>query len=726
MSSTFLTALPDGISVEPNEEEEQGGAVCGFSRSGGMFWVACQATCGARTPPTTAPLPQTAPPCALYSRSQAASRVCLVLNVAQSMSPCAMPATSDHSALAALVQLRKVVRLLDKENEQFKRDCENKMNFQRRQEQHLREDNEQLRMKVNDLSRPKVSALAVLEEKQHQLVLQLESYTAKTNFEQWQLDEINKKIEANSARTADLLSRIRAAKEVEKKEDSVLFEQGFTLVRECPSKCKGGQDDPPPGQPPQNTDKNKCNVCLKSFRSVWVDKKGGRYTSKGDVERSLAYVPDVKLKKKLVILEGRVNKTLIKFNEALVVNKELRAEIDHLRQERMQFDSIQARLEGKLNQRKAEIVNAIEATNVALETRDEANKKIASCKREIAADQQEFDAAWRELDNDMDSEEKRRRQVKARMMEEDLAKKTSTNEDSAQKKQLQELTAKYEESKADVQRFEEAFAQLQEATGLKDVDELVSTFLEAEEQNFKLFNFLNELNQEQDRLANETNEIKAEAERASLMDHNPRKKEIETKLEDQLAQMQARTEELSEMEEEESSKVREILKIIRRVYEELGCHKLVTTVDSFQWESDGEGKPVITDSNMLHFLGIIEQRARVLMNRLISEQAVATDDEVRGDLTLTCLCPLGKGPTAPVGASKLRVDAPKIDTDDKSGDENDDDEDDDSIPMSQEQIRARMKKKIAATRDSKGGAPADLRRKNSSAQRVLQKKQNAA
>ena len=38
MSSTFLTALPDGISVEPNEEEEQGGAVCGFFRSGGMFW----------------------------------------------------------------------------------------------------------------------------------------------------------------------------------------------------------------------------------------------------------------------------------------------------------------------------------------------------------------------------------------------------------------------------------------------------------------------------------------------------------------------------------------------------------------------------------------------------------------------------------------------------------------------------------------------------------------
>merc|ERR1719199_1777407 len=57
------------------------------------------------------------------------------------------------------------------------------MSFQRKQEQHLREDNERLRMKVNDLSRPKVSVLAVLEEKQSQLIQQVEAYTAKNELE---------------------------------------------------------------------------------------------------------------------------------------------------------------------------------------------------------------------------------------------------------------------------------------------------------------------------------------------------------------------------------------------------------------------------------------------------------------------------------------------------------------------------------------------------------------
>jgi hypothetical protein len=38
------------------------------------------------------------------------------------------------------------------------------------------------------------------------------------------------------------------------------------------------------------------------------------------------------------------------------------------------------------------------------------------------------------------------------------------------------------------------------ATGITDIDELVTTFIAAEDQNFSLFNFVNELNQEQEKL----------------------------------------------------------------------------------------------------------------------------------------------------------------------------------------------------------------------------------
>jgi len=560
---------------------------------------------------------------------------------------------------AALSQLRKVVRLLEKENDQFKRDCESKMSFQRKQEQHLREDNERLRMKMNDLGRPKVSVLAELEEKQSQLIQQVESYTAKNDLEERSLEEISNSISTVSGRTTDCQDRIRSKIKQPELSMEDLEGLGFKLLIECPNHCRP-EDMPPAGKPGANTDATKCNACKMALFSYWMDRKGDRFKSKGDIERSRCYVPDIKLKKKLVMLEGRVEQTLIKFNESLVVNKQLRAEIEHLRKERVQFDGIQAKLENQLNQKKADIALAIEATNVALETRDEANRKIASYRAEIVTNQQLFDSDWRELDNMMESEEKRRRLVKAKMEEEDKKKKNNSDDDAVQKQQLQELTAKYETSKADVQRFEEAFSQLQEATNLKDIDELVATFLEAEEQNFKLFKFLNELNHEEEKLGDEVHKISVEVVKASSAEMQPEKKAMERKLEDQLAQTQARAEELSEMEEEESTKVREILKIIKRVYDELGCSTLINTADSFL--CDQNSVPIITDSNMINFLGLIEQRARDLILRLIDEQAVAVDDGPgRRDLKLTCVCPLGNGPSAPVGASKLNVQPPKID-----------------------------------------------------------------
>ena len=47
-----------------------------------------------------------------------------------------------------------------------------------------------------------------------------------------------------------------------------------------------------------------------------------------------------------------------------------------------------------------------------------------------------------------------------------------------------------------VQSYEEAFAKIQAATGISDIDELVTTFINAEDQNFALFNYVNELNSE--------------------------------------------------------------------------------------------------------------------------------------------------------------------------------------------------------------------------------------
>ncbi len=50
----------------------------------------------------------------------------------------------------------------------------------------------------------------------------------------------------------------------------------------------------------------------------------------------------------------------------------------------------------------------------------------------------------------------------------------------------------------------------QDATGIEDIDQLVNTFLAAEDQNYTLFNYVNEVNQEIEKLEDQINIMRSE------------------------------------------------------------------------------------------------------------------------------------------------------------------------------------------------------------------------
>jgi hypothetical protein len=52
--------------------------------------------------------------------------------------------------------------------------------------------------------------------------------------------------------------------------------------------------------------------------------------------------------------------------------------------------------------------------------------------------------------------------------------------------------------------YAQSIAKIQEVTGLTDIQEIINKFLEAEEQNFSLFNYMNEINMEIERLEHAT------------------------------------------------------------------------------------------------------------------------------------------------------------------------------------------------------------------------------
>ena len=76
--------------------------------------------------------------------------------------------------------------------------------------------------------------------------------------------------------------------------------------------------------------------------------------------------------RQIKILENRLEKALVKYNEALGKNKKLKEEIDSLRRERLVFDQIYKKLEKELEEKKREMANIIEVSNSAYEARDAA------------------------------------------------------------------------------------------------------------------------------------------------------------------------------------------------------------------------------------------------------------------------------------------------------------------------------------------------------------------
>jgi coiled-coil domain-containing protein 63/114 len=56
--------------------------------------------------------------------------------------------------------------------------------------------------------------------------------------------------------------------------------------------------------------------------------------------------------------------------------------------------------------------------------------------------------------------------------------------------------------------MKDAFDQIKEATGISSIEETVTSFIKAEEQNYSLHNFLNMLGTETDLLEESNREIK--------------------------------------------------------------------------------------------------------------------------------------------------------------------------------------------------------------------------
>jgi chromosome segregation ATPase len=426
------------------------------------------------------------------------------------------------------------------------------------------------------------------------------------------------------------------------------------------------------------------------------------------------------IQKQIRILENRLDKSLIKFNEAIAHNKTLRDNIDDLRRERVVFENIYRKMEKELQDKKQRMAEIIEVSNQSYEQRDSYQMEVAAIEQANRKEQEEFEEQIVELGRMLETELKlpaasRPGTTNGGTMftatlpnngDDDL-KKSGTWNQNAEK---MDVLASYER----VQNFEEAFNKIKAATGITDIDELVKTFIKNEDHNFSLFNYVNEQNNEIEKLDEQIQNLREEERKFAhesgedVHQHKQILKELEAKLQN--------SESMAEKYEIRCQDLQRIIESLKRGIQSI--------YDKIEVDEDSFVDPTVTESNMVYYLGVVEQQANTILKSyaevrqaLLQPTLVAPtvdedmkEEEKHPQLAAVPTSPgkastlqsvLGVGPKVPMGQELLHVNPPKLD--DYQSDDDEDDDDDDTRPLTRDELKARTLNRLQK-KGHQGGA----------------------
>jgi len=237
-----------------------------------------------------------------------------------------------------------------------------------------------------------------------------------------------------------------------------------------------------------------------------------------------------------------------------------------------------------------------------------------------------------------------------------------------------------------VQVYNDAFAKIQAATGMSDMDKLVISFINAEDQNFSLFNYANELNQDLERLEEAVAELQGEWRALTGADANSegQRQKVLDDLNTQTSELQTRSDAYETKFSSSTRKLDGLITGVSHSFANLECRKP-------EVEELGDR---ITENNLLAYLGSIEERA----NEILQFKSTLDTHKSQSDYKLAAKIQgtpvLGQGPVAGSGSSKVEVPYMPSTAQEHNSDGESDEEEVDDRPMSRDELQVKTMKNI--------------------------------
>ncbi|XP_054715054.1 cytadherence high molecular weight protein 2-like [Uloborus diversus] len=296
-------------------------------------------------------------------------------------------------------------------------------------------------------------------------------------------------------------------------------------------------------------------------------------------------------------LEYRLNSSLNKYSQLMIANSSLRDDISSLLLTQISFRKKISNIKHLLSLGKKSLSEVIHSATVSYQTGESVKYKLNIIKERTQVDQKKLEEKIKELQLLVDQD---------KQLKDFLDFKTKDRYGSRESEEQERKNEKLLEQR--LHNYQEILLQIQTVSGCKDVNRICKTYIQEEENNLKLFEKVNDLNLEIEKLYKEVRAQRDELEIITRQYKEQKRKDLALKndIEDSTDALQREAQHIEDKADEKADELEYVKTVLQRIYaflDDITTQKV--TLDT---------ELIITDDNILAYIESLECRVTDLIH----------------------------------------------------------------------------------------------------------------
>ncbi|XP_054849545.1 outer dynein arm-docking complex subunit 1 isoform X2 [Eublepharis macularius] len=348
------------------------------------------------------------------------------------------------------------------------------------------------------------------------------------------------------------------------------------------------------------------------------------------------------LQKRVQTLENQLDRATSRFNSQLVVNSQLREDLEILQFGHDRFEQLYKHLEKELLETRQNIGAMINSSTTAYDARDEAQNRLSQLRDKTEKDLKQYDSEVKELNCILEHDRRMNEFITIKLQERKLTKEALI----AKEKKEQEYKRRGPEEEL-LESYQDAVENLLQLTGMNSLDAVLDKFVAEEERNFAQFNYVSEQNNQLEQIREQIAELTHEIETVQTQEAQKEAEKL-SRLREAEAQQEEVLNEIKRIERllKSRTKIWEMFKSeIESLFSKLQCDPSVL-------EKMLGGSTAAQDENIAIYMGLIEQKINDLL--AMYSYVIAEQQDKPFDTLETVQLILGQKPERPPHRLSIR------------------------------------------------------------------------